>query len=90
VFTDARALARSGGADALLGQIWVGVTCIMIFALIYKSTFAMNELSYPFWFYSGVVAARVAELRRARRVQRMRTGAETIGNAAHAGAGVGR
>jgi hypothetical protein len=90
VLSDARSLARSGGADALLGQIWVGVTAIMIFALIYKSTFAMNELSYPFWFYSGVVAARVAELRRVRRVQRMRTGAETIGNAAHAGAGVGR
>jgi hypothetical protein len=82
VLGDARALARSGGTDALLGQIWVGVTLIMIFALIYKSTFAMNELGYPFWFYSGVVAARVAELRRAWRVQRFRTGADTVGNAA--------
>jgi len=68
VLVDARAVARYGrGADALLGQIWVGITLIMIFALIYKSVFAMNELGYPFWFYSGVIAARAAELKRARR-----------------------
>jgi hypothetical protein len=64
VLSDARTLARFGGEDALLGQIWVGVTLIMGFALIYKSIFAMNEIGYPFWFYSGVVAARVAEQRR--------------------------
>jgi hypothetical protein len=70
VFRDAWDLARRGGQDALLGQIWVGVTTIMIFALIYKSVFAMNEIGYPFWFYSGLVAARAAELHRARRRQR--------------------
>jgi hypothetical protein len=69
VLRDAYELARSGGNDALLGQIWVGVTLIMIFALIYKSVFAMNEIGYPFWFFSGVVAARVAELHSARRRQ---------------------
>jgi len=70
VLRDAWDLARYGGQDALLGQIWVGVTTIMIFALIYKSVFAMNEIGYPFWFYSGLVAARAAELHRARRKQR--------------------
>ncbi len=70
VFSDARTLVRSGrDDDALLGQIWVGVMLIMGFALIYKSVFAMNEIGYPLWFYSGVVAARVAERRRARRVR---------------------
>jgi hypothetical protein len=73
VLRDAHALARSDGDGALLGQIWVGVTLIMIFALIYKSVFAMNELGYPFWFFSGVVAARAAELRRARRARRIKT-----------------
>jgi len=70
VFRDASLLARSGGNDALLGQIWVAVTAIMSFALIYKSVFAMNEIGYPFWFFSGVVAARAAELRLAHRRRR--------------------
>jgi hypothetical protein len=66
VLSDARALARGGGEFALLGQIWVGVTVIMIFALIYKSVFSMNEIGYPFWFYSGVVAASAAAERKPR------------------------
>jgi hypothetical protein len=66
VLNDARMLARGDGSTALLGQIWVGVTVIMIFALIYKSIFSMNEIGYPFWFYSGVVAARAVEARRYR------------------------
>ncbi len=73
VLNDSRTLARTSGDNALLGQIWVSVTLIMIFALIYKSIFAMNEIGYPLWFYSGVVAARVAELRRARRARRARS-----------------
>jgi hypothetical protein len=30
----------------------------------------MNEIGYPFWFFSGLVAARVAELHHSRRKQR--------------------
>jgi hypothetical protein len=67
VLSDARALARGSGWTAMLGQMWVGVTLIMIFALIYKSVFSMNEIGYPFWFFSGVVAAGAAAERRKRR-----------------------
>jgi hypothetical protein len=66
VLSDARTLARSSSEMALVGQMWVGVTAIMIFALIYKSVFSMNEIGYPFWFYSGVVAANAAAARKAR------------------------
>ena len=89
VLRDARALARSGGDDALLGQIWFGVTLIMIFALVYKSVFAMNELGFTFWFFSGVVAARAADLRRAQRASRIRLPSlDPLGNTALAAQGL--
>jgi hypothetical protein len=70
VLRDAYALARGDPEWALLGQIWVAVTVIMTLALAYKSVFAMNEIGYLFWFYSGVVASHVAEQRAARKALR--------------------
>jgi hypothetical protein len=67
VYRDARLLARGDDAIALLGQIWVAVIAIMTFALIYKAIFAMNEIGYLFWFYSGVVASEAVLRRRERR-----------------------
>ncbi len=71
VLRDARMLSRGDGWTALLGQIWWVVTLIMIFALIYKSVFPMNEIGYPFWFYSGVVAAKAIEQRKYSRQRRL-------------------
>ncbi len=48
----------------MLGQLWATIMLIMTFALLYHSIFSMNEIGYPFWFYSGVVAARARALRR--------------------------
>jgi hypothetical protein len=67
VYRDARLLARGDDQIALLGQIWVAVVAIMTFALVYKAIFAMNEIGYLFWFYSGVVASEAVLRRRERR-----------------------
>lgn len=67
VYRDARFLARGDDHIAILGQIWVAVMAVMTFALIYKSVLSMNEIGYPFWFYSGVVASHAVAQRRARR-----------------------
>lgn len=76
VLRDAYTLSRGDAEFALLGQIWVAVAVIMTLALAYKSVFSMNEIGYLFWFYSGVVAARAAEQRAARKVLRASHGRE--------------
>ncbi len=63
VFNDSRTLARSDDELAALGQFWAAVMVVMTFALIYKATFAMNEIGYLLWYFSGVVVSRTAELR---------------------------
>jgi hypothetical protein len=65
-FRDAYRLARSDDVLAGLGQAWLAVVTIMTFALVYKATFPMNEISYPFWYFGGVVLSRSLALARAR------------------------
>jgi hypothetical protein len=57
-FRDAWRLARSDDSLAAFGQAWLAVVTIMTFALIYKATFPMNEISYPFWYFGGIVMSR--------------------------------
>lgn len=64
VFQDARILARREQGFGLLGQVWATVTVLMGMALFYKSVFAMNEIGYLFWFYSGLVASKAHASRR--------------------------
>src|SRR6185503_11702193 len=64
---DPLTLARSSNAEALLGQIWAVAVVIMTFGLVYKAVFAMNDLGYPFWYFSGVVASRAVLVRQAAR-----------------------
>jgi hypothetical protein len=66
-FLDARLLARSNDEFSGLGQAWVAVVVIMTLALLYKTIFTFNEISYPLWYFSGLVASRAAMLRQARR-----------------------
>jgi len=70
LFQDARVLASTRGPAALDGQVWGTVVVIMTMALMYKSVFAMNEIAYLFWFYSGVVARETYEVRRKARARR--------------------
>jgi hypothetical protein len=58
LFRDAWRLARSDDSLAAFGQAWLAVVTIMTFALIYKATFPMNEISYPFWYFGGIVMSR--------------------------------
>jgi hypothetical protein len=67
VISDARALARSDGPLAPLGQLWTTVMLIMTTALLYKSIFSMNEIGYLFWYFGGVVASEAVLLREQQR-----------------------
>jgi hypothetical protein len=69
VYRDARLLARNEDSTAVLGQIWVAVTVIMAFALMYKSVFSMNEIGYLFWYFSGIAASEAVLQRRERRAR---------------------
>jgi hypothetical protein len=66
LFSDAYRLARSEDPFSGLGQAWLAVVTIMTFALIYKATFPMNEISYPFWYFGGVVLSRSLALAQTR------------------------
>jgi hypothetical protein len=68
VFRDASLLARSETPAALLGHAWATIVIIMTLAFVYFPVHSTNELGFVFWFYSGVVAAKAAELRRAAQV----------------------
>jgi hypothetical protein len=75
-------LSRIPNETALLGQIWFVIMAILSFALLYKSVFAMNEIAFPLWFYSGVVASEAARQRRnARQPGRLRTHASLTAGA---------
>jgi hypothetical protein len=67
IFRDARALGREPGGLGLLGQVWATITVMVVLSLLYVSVFAINEIAYFFWFYSGVVASALVRQRRAAR-----------------------
>jgi hypothetical protein len=63
IFQDALAVARND--QGLLGSIsigWAGVVAIMTFATFYKTIHTFESLSYLFWYFSGLVAARRMQL----------------------------
>jgi hypothetical protein len=72
VYRDARLLARGEDTKAILGQVWVTVTVIMTFGLVYKSVFSMNEIGYLFWYFSGIAASEAVLRRRERRARQRR------------------
>ena len=52
-----------------MGQIWATGTVIMTFALVYKAVFAINEIGYLFWYFSGIAASEAVRQRRERRAR---------------------
>jgi hypothetical protein len=59
IFRDAIALARVD--DTLTGWIavgWAGIVVLTVFATPYKTIHTFASLSYLFWYFSGLVAAR--------------------------------
>jgi hypothetical protein len=59
IFQDAVAVARND--QGLRGSIaigWTGVIAVMAIATFYKTIHTFESLSYLFWYFSGLVAAR--------------------------------
>jgi hypothetical protein len=68
IFRDSVVVARSD--DSLTGWIavgWAGVTVLMVVATPYKAMHIYESLSYLFWYFSGLVAARRMRLAHAAR-----------------------
>ncbi len=64
-FRDAVFLARGEGPFAALGQYWATVIVVMTIGLAYSAIFTSYELSYLFWFFSGLVGSKAHVQRRA-------------------------
>ncbi len=65
IFQDALFLARYDAG--LVGSVaigWVGVTLLMCASLVYSSIHMFESLSYLFWYFSGLMAARRLALAR--------------------------
>jgi cell division protein FtsW (lipid II flippase) len=64
VYSDALAVMKSD-SDPLTGAIaagWIGVVCVMGLATFYNVTHAQVAFSYPYWYLSGLIAARRGQL----------------------------
>jgi len=65
IFRDAFFLARHD--DGIVGAVaigWVGTTMIMCVSLLYTDIHMFESLSYPFWYFSGLIASRRVALAR--------------------------
>ncbi len=64
IYSDSLAVMKTD-TDATTGALaagWIGVVCIMGLATFYNVTHAQVAFSYPYWYLSGVVAARRGQL----------------------------
>jgi hypothetical protein len=71
IFRDSVTVARAD--DTLTGWIaigWTGVTALMVVATPYKAMHVYESLSYLFWYFSGLIAARRMRLAFAARTER--------------------
>jgi hypothetical protein len=72
IFVDARYVAgHATGVKGSLAAAWAGVTLIMTVSLFYKEITTQACLSYPFWYFSGLIAAER---------MRLALGHEAVGN----------
>jgi hypothetical protein len=70
IFRDSVTVARAD--DTLTGWIaigWTGVTALMVVATPYKAMHVYESLSYLFWYFSGLIAARRMRLAFAARTE---------------------
>jgi hypothetical protein len=64
-FRDAVFLARRDGPFSALGQYWATMLVVWGIGLTYMSIFTVYEMTYFFWFVSGLVGSKAWDLRRA-------------------------
>jgi hypothetical protein len=63
LFFDSLWLSRQPEFFGYLGHAWLVCTALAAVAFFYTSALGLDELSAPFWFFSGVVLAQKARLR---------------------------
>jgi len=63
LFFDSSWLSRQPGFFGYLGHAWLACTALAAVGFFYASVLGLDELSAPFWFFSGVVLATKARLR---------------------------
>ena len=66
IFRDALVLKESTGVEGVLGLGWVGVIGLMYLSVFYSELMSKEAISYPFWYFSGVVASRAFQIRSVR------------------------
>src|SRR5262249_45051650 len=63
VFADSLAVARAdSGLMGAVAVAWVGVVIVMTAATFYTKTHTFASVSYLYWYFSGMVAARRTQL----------------------------
>jgi cell division protein FtsW (lipid II flippase) len=63
IFQDTLAVARNDqGLPGSISIGWAGVVAVMTIATFYKTIHTFESLSYLFWYFSGLVAARRMQL----------------------------
>jgi len=67
LFFDSLWLARQPEFFGYIGHAWLACTALAVVAFFYTSALGLDELSAPFWFFSGVVLATKARIRAAAR-----------------------
>jgi hypothetical protein len=65
LFFDSWWLSRQPGFFGYLGHAWLACTALAFVGFFYASVLGLDELSAPFWFFSGVVLAAKARMRAA-------------------------
>jgi hypothetical protein len=68
ILRDALILKETEGIAGCLGLGWVGIVGVIFLSAFYSELMSKEAVSYPFWYFSGVVAARGYELRMRQRM----------------------
>jgi hypothetical protein len=59
IFRDSLAVARMDpGLMGAIAAAWAGITAMTVMSMPYKVTYVFPSLSFLFWYFSGLVAAR--------------------------------
>lgn len=57
LFRDAYLVSTSGGLHGAIAVGWMGVVALLTPAMFYKDIMAAAGITFPFWYFSGLIAA---------------------------------
>lgn len=61
IFMDSLFVSREDNIAGGLALGWSGVIVICFVSLLYKNFISWNSISYPFWYFSGYIAAKAVQ-----------------------------